>query len=52
MPGHEDTKQAWRARCQILGILTLEEVVQHTIFCNMQCNMYLNRKKHIAKIGT
>ena len=81
VPGHEDTKQAWRARCQILGILTLEEVVQHTIFfdilqfvkailisigryrflpstslysthifCNMQCNMYLNRKKQILTL--
>ena len=51
MPGHEDTKQAWRARCQILGILTLDEPVQHTFILQYvtvcKCNTYFNRKKQI-----
>ena len=51
MPGHEDTKQAWRARCQILGILTLDEPVQHTFILQYvtvcKCNTYFNRKKLI-----
>ena len=53
MPGHEDTKQAWRARCQILGILALEELVQHTFILQhvtvCKCNTYFNRKKLILE---